>query len=137
MFFIYVIFIYKYNMNFYIKKNADLPILKVEPIKDGRSDYKKFMADLETSTILFSMVDTKTNTYKIANAHAYLVAKETTEPTPSVEYYIYYKFKKRETNTPGIYKGEFLIRNEDGDLILPLREELTIIIIDSFIKKFN
>jgi len=83
------------------------------------------------------MADAKTGMYKITNAEAYLVAKETTEPTPTVEYYIYYQFKKRETNAPGIYKGEFLIRNEDGDLILPLREELTIIILDSFIKKFN
>ena len=124
-------------MNFYIKKGADLPILKVEPIKDGRSDYKKFMEDLESSTILFSMVDSKSGVYKIANADAYLVAKETVEPTPIIEYYIYYQFKKRETNTPGIYKGEFLIRNENGDLILPLREELTIIVLDSFIKKFN
>jgi hypothetical protein len=127
----------KDNMNFYIKKGADLPILKVEPIKDGRSDYKKFMEDLESSTILFSMVDSKSGVYKIANADAYLVAKETVEPTPTIEYYIYYQFKKRETNTPGIYKGEFLIRNENGDLILPLREELTIIVLDSFIKKFN
>ena len=127
----------KDNMNFYIKKGADLPILKVEPIKDGRSDYKKFMEDLESSTILFSMVDSKTGIYKIANGDAYIVAKETIEPTPTVEYYIYYQFKKRETNTPGIYKGEFLIRNEDGDLILPLREELTIIVLDSFVKKFN
>jgi hypothetical protein len=124
-------------MNFYIKKNADLPILKVETLKDGRSDYKKIMEDLETSTILFSMINTENNSYKIANSEAYLVAKETIEPTPTVEYYIYYQFKKRETNTPGIYRGEFLIRNEDGDLILPLREELTIIILDSFIKKFN
>jgi hypothetical protein len=124
-------------MNFYIKKGADLPILKVEPIKDGRSDYKKFMEDLESSTILFSMVDSKSGVYKIANADAYLVAKETVEPTPIIEYYIYYQFKKRETNTPGIYKGEFLIRNENGDLILPLREELTIIVLDSFVKKFN
>lgn len=124
-------------MNFYIKKGADLPILKVEPIKDGRSDYKKFMEDLESSTILFSMVNSKTGIYKIANADAYLVAKETIEPTPIVEYYIYYQFKKRETNTPGIYKGEFLIRNQNGDLILPLREELTIIILNSFTKKFN
>ena len=124
-------------MNFYIKKGADLPILKVEPIKDGRSEYKKFMEDLESSTILFSMVDSKSGVYKIANADAYLVAKETVEPTPIIEYYIYYQFKKRETNTPGIYKGEFLIRNENGDLILPLREELTIIVLDSFIKKFN
>ena len=124
-------------MNFYIKKGADLPILKVEPIKDGRSDYKKFMEDLESSTILFSMVDSKSGVYKIANADAYLVAKETVEPTHIIEYYIYYQFKKRETNTPGIYKGEFLIRNENGDLILPLREELTIIVLDSFVKKFN
>ena len=124
-------------MNFYIKKGEDLPILKVEPIKDGRSDYKKFMEDLESSTILFSMVDSKSGVYKIANADAYLVAKETVEPTPIIEYYIYYQFKKRETNTPGIYKGEFLIRNENGDLILPLREELTIIVLDSFVKKFN
>ena len=32
-------------MEFYIKKNATLPLLKMAVVKDGRSDYDKFMSE--------------------------------------------------------------------------------------------
>jgi hypothetical protein len=51
------------------------------------------------------------------------------------EYYVYFKFTERDTNQVGQYSGEFLIRNDQGDLVLPLREELNIYIQESFIIK--
>jgi len=44
-------------MEFFIKKNATLPVLKMQVVKDGRSGYMQIMEDLEVSSIYFSMVD--------------------------------------------------------------------------------
>jgi hypothetical protein len=44
-------------MEFFIKKNATLPLLKMQVVKDGRSDYHSFMDLIESSSIIFSMVD--------------------------------------------------------------------------------
>ena len=52
-------------MEFFIKKNATLPLLKLQVVKDGRSDYNNFMELLETSTIFFSMVNSETGIPKI------------------------------------------------------------------------
>jgi hypothetical protein len=58
-----------------------------------------------------------------------------------VEYYIYYQFTSRQTDTPGRYQGQFLIKNsgllgtQQGSLIVPIREELYINIEDSFISE--
>jgi len=38
-------------MEFYIKKNATLPVLKMQVVKDGRAGYLQLMQDLEVSTI--------------------------------------------------------------------------------------
>ena len=37
-------------MEFYIKKNATLPVLKMQVVKDGRSGYIQLMEDLEVLT---------------------------------------------------------------------------------------
>ena len=49
------------------------------------------------------------------------------------EYYIGYKFSKKETNETGIYRGEFKIDFlDDGcTLIVPIREDLIIQVLDS------
>lgn len=121
-------------MEFYIKKNATLPVLKMMVVKDGRSDYMRFMESLETSTIYFSMVEEDTGFIKISSAECDIVNLDLPEgSTP--QYYIYFKFSERDTDTVGRYKGQFLISNEEGELILPLREELYINIQDSFISK--
>jgi hypothetical protein len=120
-------------MEFFIKKNATLPILLMQVVKDGRADYHSFMDELETATIVFSMVDETTGIAKIANRAAYIVEKVFLEPNASPEYYIYYKFTDRDTNRVGRFKGEFMITNDEGRLIVPLREELYINVIDSVI----
>jgi len=120
-------------MNFNIKKNATLPILKLSVIKDGRSDYNNFMELLETSTIFFSMVNSETGILKIISKPAGFVEKTFIDPNAETEYYIYYKFTNTDTNTVGKFEGQFLVKTDDGNLILPIREKLFIYIQDSFI----
>ena len=57
-------------MEFYIKKNATLPVLKIQVVKDGRSDYNNFMDMIEQSAIFFSMVNTETGIPKITTRPA-------------------------------------------------------------------
>jgi hypothetical protein len=121
-------------MEFYIKKNATLPVLKMQVVKDGRSGYLQLMQDLEVSTIFFTMIEVETGIPKIVSAPAEivnLILPEGSDP----EYYIYFKFTARDTNSPGRYQGQFLIKNDEGNLILPIREELYINVQDSFISE--
>lgn len=121
-------------MDFYIKKNATLPILKMAFVKDGRSDFKSLMENIESYAIYFSMYDIKTGVPKIMSAQANIVSV-TNENSASEEYYIYYQFTEKDTKVSGRYKGEFLLKSEEGDLILPLREDLFINVLDSNIRE--
>lgn len=120
-------------MEFFIKKNATLPLLKLQVVKDGRSDYNNFMELLETSTIFFSMVNSDSGVLKIVSKPAGFVEKTFLDPNAEPEYYIYYQFTNTDTNTVGKFEGQFLIKTYDGNIILPIREKLFIYIQDSFI----
>ena len=52
--------------NFFIRKNSNLPILKIKPINDGRSDFRQIYDRLENAAITFSMIDDK-GIYKVFN----------------------------------------------------------------------
>jgi hypothetical protein len=120
-------------MEFFIKKNATLPLLKMQVVKDGRSDFNKMMDLIEQSAIFFSMVDADTGIPKIITRPAGFVAKKFLDPNAEPEYYVYYQFNGSDTRTVGRYEGQFLLRNDDGVLILPIREKLYINIQESFI----
>lgn len=120
-------------MEFFIKKNATLPLLKLQVVKDGRSDYNNFMQLLETSSIFFSMVNTDTGILKIVSKPAGFVEKTFLDPNAEPEYYIYYQFTNQDTNLVGRYEGQFLIKSDDGNLILPIRERLFLYVQESFI----
>ena len=121
-------------MEFFIKQNATLPVLKMQVLKDGRAGYQQLMEDLEVSTIFFTMINVETGIPKIVSAPCSITSLILPEGAPT-EYYIYFKFTSRDTNTPGRYTGQFLIKNDEGTLILPLREELYINIQPSFISE--
>jgi hypothetical protein len=121
-------------MEFYIKKNATLPVLKMQVVKDGRAGYLELMQSLEVSSIYFSMVDVETGIPKIVSAPCEIVNLILPEGA-AAEYYIYFKFTNYDTDTVGRYQGQFLIKNDEGNLILPIREELYINIQDSFISE--
>lgn len=120
-------------MNFDIKKNATLPLLKLQVVKDGRSDYNNFMELLETSTIFFSMVNSETGIPKITSRPAGFVEKIFDDPNAEPEYYIYYQFTKQDTSIEGRYEAQFLVKTFDGNIILPIREKLYIYVQESFI----
>jgi hypothetical protein len=120
-------------MDFFIKRNSTLPLLKLSVVKDGRSDYNNFMELLETSTIFFSMINTDNGIPKITTKPAGFVEKTFLDPNAEPEYYIYYKFTNIDTNTVGKYEGQFLIKNDEGNIILPIREKLYIYVQESFI----
>jgi hypothetical protein len=90
------------------------------------------MAALEVSTIFFSMVDYYTGIPKIVGAPCYIVPLLLPDGA-TTEYYVYFQFNSMDTDTPGRYEGQFLIKNDEGNLILPIREQLYINIQDSFI----
>lgn len=120
-------------MEFFIKKNATLPILKINVIKDGRSDYNRSMKFLSETDVFFSMVDTATNIPRITTRPAGLMSKLAPSTASTSDYYVYYQFTPFDTKKVGRYKGQFLFRDDTGILILPLNEEIYINVTDSFV----
>jgi surface protein len=120
-------------MEFFIKKNATLPLLKLQVVKNGRLDYNNFMSLIEQSALFFSMVDIETGVEKIVSRPAGFVEKTNVDPNAEKEYYLYYQFQNRDTNRVGRYEGQFMLRSSDGVLILPIREKLYINVQESYI----
>lgn len=121
-------------MNFFINKNADLPLLKMQVVKDGRVNFDEMTSLIENSVIYFSMKNTLTGSYRILNSIGGFVEKTFVEPNAKVEYYIYYKFSQNDTSEAGIYEGEFMLRSDNGTLLLPIADKLFITINDSVIQ---
>jgi hypothetical protein len=122
-------------MEFFINKGATLPILKMQVVKDGIADYEEFMSLIGDSAIYFSMRDVNTGAYKILNAKAgftdkIFVDKNNTKP----EYYLFYKFKEGNTNRPGLYEGEFVLRDDSGVQVLPIANKLFIRVGESHVR---
>jgi len=120
-------------MEFFIKKGATLPVLKINVIKDGRSDYDRTMRYLEETDIFFSMVDTETGIPKFTSRPAGVMKKEQLNTNLDTEYYVYYQFTPNDTKNVARYKGQFLFRNETGYLTLPLNQEIYVNVTDSFV----
>jgi len=117
-------------MEFFIKQNSELPILKMVVVRDGRTDsWKTFDADLDNATIRFSMKEESTGIPKIVMNDAFITEKIQENPDSPKEYYIFYKWTQRDTRRKGRYLGEFSIINSMGELIAPIRENLYINII--------
>jgi len=80
------------------------------------------------------MKDNNTGVYKILNRSGGIVSLTNVDVNAPTEYYIFYRFREQDTNTPGRYQGEFSIYlNDDcAELIVPIRDNLFININDSF-----
>jgi hypothetical protein len=117
-------------MEFFIKQNSELPILKMKVVKDGRTNAANvYNSELDNATIRFSMKEESSGIPKILMNNAYITAMTQTEPDSPTEYYIYYRWAQRDTNRKGRYIGEFSVVNDLGELIAPIRETLYINII--------
>lgn len=129
---------------FFINKNSTLPSLRMEVINDGRNDFSKLWAALQSADVTFTMWDKETGIKKIANAPALVVEKDGESCVE--EYIIEYRWKERDTKEAGLYVGKFTINLDTdvmydgkllpkGKLVVPISEELEIQINDGSIKK--
>lgn len=123
-------------MVFNINKNATLPQLKLELINDGRNDFQKFHEEVQNANIFFTMTDINTGVKKIAKKATGIV-QVLPESCVGPEFYVVYNFTSRDTSISGNFVGQFEIEflSGIGTLIVPIRENLYINILDSGIKK--
>jgi len=119
-------------MEFFIKKNSTLPVIKVQIVKDGRLSFREFDDLTKISTITFSMKNEETNVYYVLDRPTQTMIKESTGDGNEDEYFVYYQLTAHETRQIGGYICEFKISNEQGITILPRRKGLVVNIIDSF-----
>jgi len=119
-------------MEFTIGQNTSLPLLKMQVVKNGTQDFDFMMKFIETSSVFFSMVNTENGISKILTKSAGFVEKLEMDPNASAEFYIYYKFTSQDTSKIGRYEGQFVFINETGTLVLPIRENLYINVVESF-----
>lgn len=123
-------------MEFEINKGATLNILKLELIQDGRNDFHKFYDHLQNSNITFSMTDVITGIKRIGKKKAG-TSLVTPESCMGEQYYLVYQFTQADTAKAGRYVAQFEIDFLDGTglLIVPIKEQLFVNILDNDIKK--
>jgi hypothetical protein len=124
-------------MEFNINKGSTLNKLKLALIQDGRNDFNSFFYAIQNADIKFTMTDVITGVKKIANKTAGIQLVEPVSNCVGEEYYLVYQFTEKETSVAGRYVGQFSIDFLDGSgvLIVPIRENLYINVLDGGIKK--
>lgn len=124
-------------MDFSINKNSTLPVLNMELIKDGRYTYKEFNDKVQNANIYFTMANIETGVKVIGKKAATLTLKNQYDGCEDEEYYLTYQFSAKETSKPGTYVANFILEFLDGTgtLIVPIREELYVHILDGSIKR--
>jgi len=123
-------------MEFFINKNATLPVLKLELIQDGRNDFNNFYDLIQNASIYFTMTNVITGVKRIAKKSTGL-QQVIPESCVGEEFYLIYQFTERDTAIAGRYVAQFTIEFLDGSgtLVVPIREELFVNILDGSIKK--
>ena len=124
-------------MEFLINKNSTLPILKLDLINDGRNDFYKFHEKIQNANIYFSMTDVITGVKRIAKKLTGIQQVEPASDCVGDEFYLIYQFTERDTSVGGRYVGQFEIEflDNSGTLLVPIKEELFVNILERTIKK--
>jgi hypothetical protein len=124
-------------MEFFINKNSTLPVLKLELINDGRNDFRKFHEMIQNANIYFTMTDVITGVKRIAKKETGIQLVLPQSDCVGEEFYLVYQFTEKETSVAGRYAAQFTIEFLDGSgtLIVPIREELFVNVLDGSIKK--
>ncbi len=126
---------------FKIKKNSTLPTIRMALSNDGKYDFIKtdmFNNAIQNADITFSMKD-ENGVLKISKAKANIVPSKNANCVET--FLIEYKWDKKDTKTSGVYDAFFEItfKNDlyqdgvifpDGNLIVPIHEELKIMILE-------
>jgi hypothetical protein len=109
-------------MEFNIKKKTTLPYLEVNLLKSGSLDYNYNSTNLTDSVITMSMKNVETGLYKIAKGVC-VYSQENNS--------IYYQFTKKNSSDIGRFEVEFMVLNNQGEIILPLTEKIFVNILES------
>lgn len=122
-------------MEFYIRQNSTLPILKLELIDDGKNDKSSFNEKLENCDITLDLINIENNIPYILNSPCNITNKIKKNNFITNEYFIIHHFTTEETSIIGRYEGKINIQFFDNNmvntdlLILPLKEKLFINIV--------
>lgn len=124
---------------FFILKGSTNPVLEMEVIKDGRNDYNKSLINyaLQDSTVTFTMIDEENGIPKVSKAKANIVLAN--NESCDEQYILQYKWKEKDVNKTGFYKGFFDItfngnikgdnmKFPTGNLRVPIENDLRIIV---------
>jgi hypothetical protein len=118
-------------MEFYIKKNATLPFLKVEICKDGRSDFN-LNSFLDSNNPFYISLFDKTIDKILFSSKECFVTTEVSPFEGKTLYYLNYQFTNKDTIKEGRYEVQISAPSENGVILLPLQEKFYVNIIDSF-----
>ena len=121
-------------MEFYIKQNSTLPILKVEMIKDGRSDFNLNSFLSGNTSFLISLYDKFTDTFLFASKECYVTTEFSIYEGKNL-YFLNYQFSNKDTKKTGRYEVQILIPSEQGVILLPLQEKYYVNVLESFAAK--
>lgn len=122
-------------MEFFIRKDATDPILKLRLIDDGKNDKSSLNDLLENADITFDMYNISDKNPVILNSICNITTRIKKFQNTTDEYYITYRFTEQQTSDVGRYEGvitvQFLDSNQNptNKLILPIREKLFINIV--------
>lgn len=126
-------------MIFFIKKNSSLPLLVYELTDNILNRYNITNDMLENCAVTFSMINSETGIYKIANVPAILnIETPNSSFTEFKKYYLVYQFKTKDTNKIGNYEAEFVVDFLNscnfGKLKLPTDDRIIVVISDTITK---
>lgn len=122
-------------MEFFIRKGATDPILKLRLVDDGRNDKSSLNDLLENADIRFDMISVESEIPHILNAQCHLTTRTKKYDQTTDEYYITYRFTEAQTRESGKFEGIINIQFRDTNLqptnklIVPIKERLFINII--------
>jgi hypothetical protein len=125
--------------NFFIKRGSTLPELKYPLTQQLREQYDITDEMLENVAVTFSMTNTETGMYRIANVAADIVIVSDQINHPDEEKYtLTYRFKTTQTAKSGRYSGEFIVdflgEGNCGKITLPTNGLINILISDGITK---
>ena len=119
-------------MEFFIRKGATDPILKLRLVDDGRNDKSSLNDLLENADITFDMYEVATEIPVILGGQCNLTTRTKKYDQTTDEYYITYRFTESQTKESGKFEGIVNIQFRDTNLqptnklIAPIKEKLFI-----------
>jgi len=122
-------------MEFFIRKGATDPLLKLRLVDDGRNDKSSLNDLLENADIRFDMINMETEIPEILGGECLLTTRTKNYDQTTEEYYITYRFTSEQTKEVGKFEGIVNVQFRDTDLkptnklIVPIKEKLYINII--------